>query len=338
MPQVFFSRCKPQYADAVDIALDNRIVFIGYPLQRAGAQYDPRNLKSCVADPSGSDAEWSVAHAASNKLQYYNQNRNLVRLIQDRSIVMIPRPARGLIYCGIIQGTFELVDSPPWYDDYMALRTRQGCHGDSDHAWHAADVGQCWRVDQFRPIPVPRIPAWIRRSMFGRTTYGTINAFAGIEPYALMLDLIERQDFPIRSWTTDVEEIDIRLITDLVPSTFEHLIVSLLQLERPDEVWTQVGGSGDGGVDGIGANSLGIVTGILQCKWRYAGEPLSFTNVWNAFDAPRKILASLIHPVSVSTADYEFLGRREIASLVLKHAHRLPQAVSMRIGREPHAP
>ncbi|MGO8301509.1 hypothetical protein ACC841_36605, partial [Rhizobium ruizarguesonis] len=70
---------------------------------------------------------------------------------------------------------FRLEDNPPCFDEYLALRKRQGLtEADGEDTWHAADVAQCWVVGDFRPIPVTRIPAWIRRSMLGRSTYGAI--------------------------------------------------------------------------------------------------------------------------------------------------------------------
>jgi hypothetical protein len=45
---------------------------------------------------------------------------------------------------------------------------------DGEEYLHAADVAQCWRVDAMKPIRIPRIPAWTRRSLFGRSTYGVI--------------------------------------------------------------------------------------------------------------------------------------------------------------------
>src|SRR5690348_10737098 len=170
-PIVFYLRCKPQNVDAIEIVLSEKRVFIGYPMQRAGVGYDPRKLKECVVDLSCGDDEWNAAHAASDKRREYNQNRNLVRKVEIGSIALVPRPTRGVIYCGRVSGRFELVNAPPWYDRYMKIRG----DADDESRWHAADVAQCWTVDEFRPIPVPRVPAWIRRSLFGRSTYGVVH-------------------------------------------------------------------------------------------------------------------------------------------------------------------
>jgi hypothetical protein len=208
---------------------------------------------------------------------------------------------------------------------------------DSDSYWHAADVAQCWTVDDFKPIPVPRIPAWIRRSLFGRSTYGVIHPdeVCG-DPHDIISRIIETDGFEEQFWTLDPLVIEKRMLTDLTPSTFEHLVVSLLQLEHPDEVWSHVGGSGDGGVDGVGAGSNGQVTGLLQCKWQYwGGQAFPADAIWQASARPfRRHLASLRYPDGVTPPDCEFLSRPRIAELVAKHYARLPQALSMRIGAD----
>lgn len=333
-PIVFYSRCKPQGVDAIEIVLAERRVFIGYPMARAEAGYDRENLRNCVVDLLCTDDDWNAAHAASDLRPQYNQNRNLVRKVTKGSIVLVPRPTRGVIYCGKITSKFELINAPSWYERYMEIR------GDTDSAatWHAADVGQCWSVDQFQPIPVPRIPAWIRRSLFGRSTYGVIHrdTFIG-EPHEVLSSILDSDAFEVRDWTLDPAVIEKRLLDALTPSTFEHLVVSLLQLEHVSEVWTQVGGSGDGGVDGVGASQEGYVIGLLQCKWQFGGnDPFPEDHVWTVGPQPlRKYLASLRYPDGTAPSNVIFLDRPKIAALVAKHYSSLPQAISMRVGLGP---
>ncbi|TBX74448.1 hypothetical protein E0I74_26805 [Rhizobium laguerreae] len=333
----FYSRCKPQNADAIDIALATKRIFIGWPMEKRGASYTPQNLHSCVVDPSCPPAEWSKWHALSSKSSQFNKNRNLVAKVGIGSIAMIPRPALGVIYCGRISSRFRLEDNPAWYGDYLALRERQGLTGsDTEKTWHAADVAQAWSVEEFRPIPVPRIPAWVRRSMFGRSTYGVISAPDSIDsdPYETLARLIESPGFAPRSWTVEPVEVERRLLIDLSPSTFEHLIVSLLQLEHPGEVWTQVGGSGDGGVDGVGANDDGSVSGLLQCKLHYwGGDVFDCQTPWGAAANARRYLAALSYASRIDLpTDCTFLNRPEIARLTIKHSGSLPLAMSMRVG------
>jgi hypothetical protein len=292
-------------------------------MHRAHVPYQSRNLSACVVDPSCDDDEWRATHAQQlNRSPQYNQNRNLVRAVAVGSIALIPRPSLGLIFCGRVVHDFELVNSPPWYDHYMQLRHDQGRkEEDSDKWWHAADVAQSWEVDEFRPIPVPRIPAWIRRSLFGRSTYGVIHSQEGIDedPHATMVAILGSSGFRRRDLTLDLRVVERRLMEDLTPSTFEHLVVSLLQLEHANETWVQVGGSGDGGVDGVGADQQGNVAGLLQCKWQYwGGEPFVET-VWKVdHRIPyRTYLASLLYPKGVVLpTNSVFLDRSAIARLV----------------------
>lgn len=331
---VFYSRCKPQDVDAIDIVLAERRIFIGWPMRQNGAAYNPRSLRNCVVDLSCDEDEWRANFEVSDRRRQYNQNRNLVKNVGCGSIALVPRPSRGVIYCGKIVSEFHLIDAPPWYDRYMEIRGDE----DNEETWHAADVAQCWSVDQFRPIPTPRIPAWIRRSLFGRSTYGVVHpdTITG-EPHAVLSDILDSKGFELRAWTLDLAVIERRLLDGLTPSTLEHLVVSLLQLEHVTEAWTQVGGSGDGGVDGVGASEDGQVAGLLQCKWQYwGGESFPEDQIWSVGSKPlRKYLASLRYPDGVTPPDAIFLDRATIAALVAKHHASLPQAISLRIGRGP---
>jgi len=249
----------------------------------------------------------------------------------------VSRPNVGLVYCGCVvprasgAPTFCFVNDPPWYDRYMQLRSEV----DDAECWHAADVCQTWQLEKVVPIPFPLIPAWIRRSLLGRATYGRIYSDAELgDPHEIMHGFIDGRKVVERSWTLDEGEIARRLLYDFGPSTFEHLVVALLQLENPDQIWVQIGGSGDGGIDGVGSTSSGVVTALLQCKWEYGGgDPFSAETVWKKTDVPfQRILASLRHPQSVNLEGVTFLGRREIAALVASHHARLPWATAMRVG------
>ncbi len=335
-PVVFFSRCKPQGLDALKIALESRRIFFGYPLKRPDVPYDRHALRTCLVDPSCSTKEWEVARVLiPDKQPQYRRNHNFVSKIAVGSIALIPRPAAGVIHCGRVDAEFELVNDPPWYNAWERIWLNHNHGEDPNNSRYclAGEVAQTWRIDQFIAVPVPRIPAWIRRSLFGRSTYGIVPV-EGDDPYRVMSDILHNPKFPHRVWTTDPDEIASRLKTDLVPGSFEHLVVSLLQLEFPKEVWTQVGGSGDGGVDGIGGNENGDVIGLLQCKWAYKGGDLDWPDLWvGAERGRRRYVATLIHPHDVTTAKSSiFLGLSDIVRLVLKHADRLPIALSLRIG------
>ncbi len=334
-PIVFFSRCRPQDSDPIEIVLREKRIFIGWPAWRQGSEYKAGKLRECIIDLSCPDAEWKQLLSQLEEVhRQYTQNRNLVSRVTKGSVALVPRPARGVIFAGRVTGPFELVNDPPWAADYLRIREQQGLPVE-DVGSHVADVAQTWQVDEFRPIPYPLIPAWIRRSLFGRSTYGQIYSLdiLNLDPYVTLDRLIDHPEQITREWTNRLDEIERRLVTDVGPSTFEHLCVALLQLEHPDENWAHVGGSGDGGVDGIGADANGVVVGLLQCKWRYYGEELSFATPWSSgSNGQRRILASLLHGNDVHAPDGPtFWSRVHIADLVRKHSARLPLAISMRI-------
>jgi hypothetical protein len=139
-PIVFFSRCRPLGFDVVDIAIKHNRVFIGWGLPRSGADYDPHNLRSCVVDLLCPESEWKDEHAKAGGGRSFSANRNLVNAASIGSIALIPRPARGLIYCGRISHPFELINDPPWADEYLALKS-------SGHEHDVSDVAQCWQVE-----------------------------------------------------------------------------------------------------------------------------------------------------------------------------------------------
>jgi hypothetical protein len=333
-PLVFFCRCRPQESDAVDIVLATDRVFIGYPAWRAGKYLQDHDFRDAIIDLSATDQNADPTASEFRKwLRQVSANRRLVREVTEGSIVLVPRPARGKVYAGRVLG-FELVNNPPWGDDYLTLRRSQGLWADP-RASHLADVVQGWRVDRWREVPYTSIPAWIRKSLFGRSTVARISQISinelNLDPYIELDTLIEHPEGICPSKTRDLSEVERRLLTYIGPGTFEHLIVALLQLERPDEIWAHVGGSGDGGVDGVGTNRLGQVVGLLQCKWRYYGERLPFEGAAENASINRYV-ASLIHPVDLKGGGgATLLDRAKIAKLLLKHSDRLPWATAMQI-------
>lgn len=337
MPKVFFSRCKPHKIDAIEVALESKRLFFGYCLKKTGATYNRHDLGSCIVDVSCDEEAWNAHTSGSDKKRQHTQNRNFVQKIDEvpGSIALVPRPSRGVVYCGYVQGKFELVNDPSWYGTWEQIWLKSPGTERPEAAWIAGEVAQTWRVDEFRPIPLPRIPAWIRRSLFGRSTYGIVRPVEGMDPYDALKEIIETDVFPARTWTRNETEVKKRLIADVTPNAFEHLIVSLLQLEHPHEIWTHVGGSGDGGLDGIGADAHGNVVGLLQCKWHYWGEELELNSLWTSGAGQvRAILASASHEEAVQVPkDFDFLDKDTTAQLLLKHADALPQAKAMRIGQ-----
>ena len=136
-------------------------------------------------------------------------------------------------------------------------------------------------------------------------------------------------------WTNNLAEIQKRLTTYISAETFEHLTVALLQLENPDQHWMQCGGSGDGGVDGLGHSPGGGVS-LLQCKWQYRGNNFEFGQTLQGDENSNRFFAALNHSPDLNTSNgIEFLSASRIAELVQKHAERLPWTLSLRIGPKP---
>jgi hypothetical protein len=335
-PIVFFSRCRPQGSDPWEIVVREKRIFIGYPAWRAEVPYRRGHLRDSIIDPSCAASQWisEMSKQKSADRRFYNLNRNFVQKVAPGSIALVPRPSQGVVYAGRVVGSFEVVDDPSWSDDYLMLRAKQ--HLSVEHeGHHLGDVAQCWQVDDFRAIPLPVIPAWIRRSLFGRSTFGTVKPLGALnlDPFYALDKLIDQPGRIVRDWTCNPEEVERRLLSDVGPSAFEHLCVAILQLENQDDVWAHVGGSGDGGVDGLGADHSGMVTSLLQCKWAYWGEPLDFASPPGDSGLHKKYLASLMHPNEIGISDgIQFWSRPHIARLVIKHAARLPLAVSLRVS------
>lgn len=330
---VFFSRCRPQNADPIDIAIKSKRVFIGYPAWRKNVSARSGHLREAVIDIQCTDEEWAAVKCDfSDDGRQYQKNRNLARSIKPGAIALIPRPNRGFVYAGRVVKPFVLLDDPPWGKEYLELRRSQGLEV-SDECNHLADVAQCCEVDRFHEIPFSRIPAWIRRSFFGRSTYGFVGPLEilDLDPYAELDRLLDSPTQAERSWTDDITEIQRRLVDAIGPNAFEHLCVALLQLEYPQETWMHVGGSGDGGIDGMGVGPDGTTVGLLQCKWACHSADIEIAAP-TVQGFARQFLASLIHPADVTPPKgTHFWSRTDVARLIIKHAERLPIAISLRV-------
>ena len=337
MPIAFFCRAKPQDCDAFEIFKQAGRVFIGYPLLGIGREYDPNDLQRCLVDLTVDDEEWSREKEAHDRFKkQYTENRNLVRRVTCGSIVVIPRPREGVVYVARITGEYRIVNAPPWAQDYLTLRNEQGHDVNDAENRHIADVAQGWLVDEYRRVDFTRIPGWIRRTMLGRGTYAVFGAHpvdTSIAAHAVLERIIGGEHRPI-SWTLDLDDIKRRLVDTLFPSAFENLVASLLQLEHPDEMWHQVGGPGDGGVDGVGTDKLGNRVGLMQAKL-YAQRAPGFPDAEPRNPGVRLYSAVLVleRPAPPS-GGVRLLDLDWIAKAVQRHWRFLPQARAMRIGEE----
>jgi hypothetical protein len=334
-PIAFFCRAKPQGADAFEIFRQAGYAFIGYPLLRRNRQYDPNALADCYGNPTCPQGEWQAEVVGRPNRRAYNRNRNFIPHVTKDSIVVVPRPERALAYVAYVTGPFEIVNSPGWLDDYLALRAKQGKDVDDQTNQHAGDVSHGWPVDEYRPVSLSQFPGWLRKSMLGRSTYGLFRDHpmdGSRTAHACLSNIIAGWTFIPQEWTTDNEEVKRRVLDFLTPSTFEHLVVSLLQLEHPKEIWQQTGGPGDGGIDGLGSNGAGKAVAILQCKYEASrtpeigegGPPNSYIRRYAAVLLPEDI--------DPPTDGTEFINLDWIAQRVLKHRNRLPLALTLMVG------
>ena len=293
-----------------------------------------------MCDLKCSNDEWNEYYnrADTPYKRQISTNRNIVRDAVEGSILVIPRPDRGLVYCGTISG-FELVNNPSWGKQYLELRISQGLakpKSKFDEASHLRDVIQSFKIveDEWCELAFSSIPTWIRKSFFGRSSTSRIHPIWDKEKSEVRLDPVQtmKQLMSTNSLThkwvdsSQIRDVEDRLLCKIGPETFEHLMVALLALEEPHVIWEQVGGSGDGGVDGLGTcKKSGKVIAVLQSKWAYHGETIKI--VKNHQDK-RVILSSLLHPktITAESVGMEFYGLNRIAKLVVKHANSLPWA------------
>jgi len=340
-PVVFYSKCRPQDADAWPIAMEHKIVFLGYPPWRHEAP-DPnmqRGYKEALFDVSAGPACASLLSGMTRGYRaQVSQNANLVAAVTPHSFVIVPRPEAGVCYFAKVAGKFEVVDSPSWGQHYLDLREGKGL-ANSPAADHIGDVVQCWPVDEWRTVPFPLVPRWITYRLLSRNTAGLIYGLPdlSLEPHRRVEALLSgRDEMAGRTKPTTAA-----LLAEWVsPSVFEHLVVHLLQLEAVSgERWHHVGGSGDGGVDGLAVSSEGRVVGALQCKWHYGGDVRSLgeqlaEKIRPSWPDASVVVAVLLSPNSRPPALPEgiaYLGLEDVASLLEKHADALPMARTLGI-------
>jgi len=333
MALVFSSKCRPQHCDAVEIAIKNNIIFFGYPVLIKDVAYDPQNLTNCLVDPSLPDPDWKNQAVAPNKQQVANHNlvQDVLATIKNKEGVfgIIPRPDRGLMYVGKVK-RFKLNRNPTWAGEYMKTRKKSGLDINDAEDRHIADVAQCFEIDsKFVEVPYHQVPARIIASAMGRSTLGRVRGLEGSQsPYEIVSNLFQEKSLFPSSKTTEVAEIETRLIDWCSPNSFEHLCVHLLQLEYPQMIWRHIGGSGDGGVDGIGGQD-NLTTHVLQCK-------LFGLNVNDFLDRANdklKLFLATLDVVAKSnfSENLTIWDRNTVARLVQKHAAKLPQANTLLI-------
>ena len=328
---VFYSRNKPEYSDAIKICLKYNRTFIGYPALKKDYSNLSEDMIDLSLDENTFQRQLSQLDTSCSDKGYRKQittNRNLVHEIKPGCITLIPRPDRGLVYAGRIKKFFFDGD-PAWAKDYLELRKKQGLKIDNCID-RLANVAQGWQVDKWRKVPFSFYPAWVRKSFFGRSTVARIHPVCGFgNPHDVLDQLIDNFQRPSSAWTMNISEIEQRLVSDIGPNEFEHLVVALLQLEQPHRTWRHVGGSGDGGVDGMGLGSNGDLCAILQCKWN-GGSSKKPEHCQGEY----YFASLLVEQPHSDDNSVHIWNRRKIAELIKKHEQRLPWALSMRIGNK----
>ena len=341
-PIAFYCRAKPQHANAIKIFRESNYVFIGYPLKRkrengSNIPYDPTALAGCLANPMNDD-DWEEQierHKKETgfKSQQFNKNRNFAKRVTKGSIVVIPRPEEGAVYLGKVISDFRIIDNPQWAKAYLNLRAEQKLDIDDSKNQHIADVCQGWKVEAYKKVDLSKLPAWLRRSLFGRTTFGVFKDHPldeSVTAFKSLADIYEGNVLPPLKWTTNPSDVKNRLIENLTANSFEHLVVSLLQLKHPTEIWHQTGGPGDGGIDGLGSDENGNVTGIMQAKF-YSDIAPQLPDL-DGIDIRRYAAVLLPEHPEVKTENTELLDINWVATMIIKHSNKMPLAMTMRIG------
>ena len=155
---VVFSRCRPQGSDPIDIVVRERRAFIGYPAWREGAEQRRGHLREAVVDFHEPDTNWWKHRSQLENPKMSSQTRNFARSVAVGNIMLVPRPSRGVVYAGRVIRPFEVLDDPPWSDEYLRLREVQKLDTSNIFS-HLADIAQCCEVDEFRPASLYNCPS-----------------------------------------------------------------------------------------------------------------------------------------------------------------------------------
>lgn len=342
---VFYLKCRPQDADVLSLAKQYRRVFVGYPAWKARGQWNRHRVSDAIFDLRSGDWTPTDMDEHCQKLGYRRQvslNRRVAKQVEPGSYVLVPRPGAGLCYIGKISGHFELVDDPKWADEYLELRKAQGLPYEPEERY-LGDVVQTWPVEELRPVPFPIIPRWIMYRLLSRNTIGIIEDFdqqSVLQVVESLYNGVYKDDL---SPTRDIPEIRRRLVNWITPSSFEHLICDLLQLEHPDWHWFHIGGSGDGDADGLAIDTNGKVVAAFQCKLRgkdpYGiGESLrnKLVHEWGtAVNNIKVYVAMLVGPArdqaDRNAPNVEYWDGNHIAHVLRKHAKKLPLGITLNI-------
>jgi hypothetical protein len=324
-----YVKCRPRDADTTALLRKHRRIFLGYPPFIEGV--DPAlpieqrmhslGLASHIPSERLSEDCRGRGYRSSITLQ-----QNIVRQVGIGSIAVVPQLGSGVCWLAKIASPFTLFAPGEIGEEYLQLRREQGLPVEEPE-WHLADMVQGWSTTEWVEVPFVWIPRWIGQRALQRNTVGIIKDRDGHHRAYDVLERLFAAPSGIATYepTEDSDEIARRLVDLLSPASFEHLVVDVLRLERPDLMWLHVGGTGDGGADGIGFRANGTPAAILQCKLRWPGW-LDDPRAEAAVRRPELIIASLDPVDARAPADAEIWGPERIATAVVRHAGRLPVA------------
>lgn len=332
MARAFFVKCRPQEADIIDLLLRDKRVFVGYPAWRRNGQWDRHDIAKSLLDisvPRWDPGQLDPKRVDRGYSRQVSLNRSFVLEVADGDMVVVPRPAEGICYISRVSGPFELVNDPPWAEGYLDLRRGSGLPCD-DERDHIADVVQSWPVEGWIAVPFVLLPRWISYRLLSRNTIGWIEDRPdGRERAADVLEQLHGGTFaPDLGPTTRVEDLEERLLRWISPTALEHLVVDLLQLEHPTQRWWHVGGSGDGGADGLGMDGRGRVVAALTCKWKYDADPVGlgrelFEKMQDVWGEDARVYVAVLYNESDHAERCQgpvtVWHRRKLAELLLKH-------------------
>lgn len=343
------AKLRPQKADAWPIAEQYARIFVGWPPWERGEERGADRLTERMLDLSELEDGWDRSRLYRDRgKQRIQMHRNLAHEIDEGSMVAVPRPAHGVVHLAPITGRFELVDDPPWLEDYLRLRENQGLPVEPAHS-HAGDVCQTWPTGEWRSVPFPLVPGWIAKTLISRGQICRISDRPDDAQRAV--DVLRRlyEDGDASRLLPDTGEdghlapLKARLQTWLTPRSFEHFCCNLLQADQPDRRWWPVGGSGDAGTDGIAIDGDGSVVGALQCKYSYSGDPIGLgaelrDRLQEHWDVEAHVYVATLfrdHEPDVDQEGVTYLGPTRLSELLMEHWEQVPAARRLNLDRNP---
>lgn len=323
-------------------------MFIGYAPWTADSDqaYDRRHVRRSVLDISEED--WRLPadrlHAECRNAEYRREitkNQDFAKNVEPGSFVVVPRPRLGRCWVGQTAGRFELVDNPPWAEEFVQTARAARPQDNVSDAGLIGDVVQTWSIEKWVERPFIQFPRWLSYAFLSRTTIGWLpDRPDGAETSVGVLRRIFEGTYrPDWTPTTDRSKVEERLLAWVSPNALEHLACELLQLEFPDVRWLHVGGAGDGGVDGVGFDHEDRLVSVLQCKWKTEEPPETIGRRLKSNGDPtrhnlRVHVVTLYYRKKTSSDDADVVvwDRADLARLLIKHRSATVFSSFLRVG------